>query len=156
MKRISLMMLLFVACSVWTSWAADPSENIIVTEPWVRLQPPSRPNSAAFMTIENKSPVDIVLRSAASESIETIELHSMEHVDGIMKMRQVDEIKIPANGKVDLKPGGLHLMLFGIQKPLSKGDTIEMNLQFEDGSQYVVRALVKDPDDALMAPESHE
>ena len=109
-------------------------QDIVVADAWIRLMPPSRPNSAAYMTIENKTQKELILQSVSSDVITTIEMHMMEHSDGMMRMRQVTEIRIPAGGKIELKPGGFHLMLFGIQKPLAKGDRIPFVLHFQGGS----------------------
>ncbi len=156
MRNFLSLVIMMTLTVVFPAWSQASDEDIVVRDAWVRLQPPVRPNSSAYMTIENKSQTQAVLKSVTSKVVETVELHSMEHVDGVMKMRQVSEIKIPANGQVELKPGGLHLMLFGIQNPLAKGDVIELNLRFEDGRQSIVQAQIKDPDEALVIPDEHK
>jgi copper(I)-binding protein len=142
--------------SATSGWAANQKESVLITNSWVRMQPLSRPNSAAYMTLENKTQDDIVLKTVTSHSVATIELHSMEHINGMMKMRQIKDIKIPAKGKVELKPGGFHLMLFGIEKPLNNGETIEMVLHFDNGTESTVQAKVKDPDDLMKAQSTQE
>lgn len=124
----------------------DHSSNndILVSGAWIRWMPPSRPNSAAYMTIENKTQKDIVLESVTSKEIERIEMHKMERVDGKMTMRLAEEIRVPSSGRTELKPGALHFMLFGIQKPLEKGAAIPITLKFQDGTSVEVSAIIKE------------
>ena len=63
----------------------------------------------------------------------------MEHRDGMMKMRRVDEVVIAAHSSVALKSGGTHLMLFGVEMGLQAGDMIDLQLHFSDGSQRAVQ-----------------
>lgn len=147
MKIRSLMFIFMTLAMFSPAWAQDKNEDLAVHNAWVRWQPPSRPNSSAFMTIENKSKRDISVISVSSKVIEHIELHAMERENGIMKMRQINRIVIPANSGVELKPGGLHLMLFGIQKPLEAGEKLPMTLNFPDGSMIEFEAVVKGQDE---------
>ncbi len=146
--KISFLIVVFMSFVMLSpAWAQEKNQHLTVHNAWVRWQPPSRPNSAAFMTIENTLTGDSTLTSVSSKLIEHIELHSMEHVDGIMTMRQINAIVIPANSEVELKPGGLHLMLFGFQKPLEPGEKIPLTLNFQDGSSVEVEAVVKGQDE---------
>lgn len=146
--RINMLAVLLMSfVSLNPAWAQDKVENLTVHDAWVRWQPPSRPNSAAFMTIENNTEKQMALVSVAAHSVETVELHTMEHVDGVMNMQQVQRIDIPAKSPVELKPGGHHLMLFGIQKPLEPGEKVPLTLNFEDGSVVEVEAVVKGQDE---------
>ena len=62
----------------------------------------------------------------------------------MMRMRQVSQIDIPANGSVELKPGSYHIMLMGLKKALSTGTTETLTLTFSDKSSMTVEALVGD------------
>lgn len=91
-------------------------------------------NSAVFMVIENTSDTDQRLISAASDVATVVEIHETTMVDGTMRMRPVEGgIVVPANGSVELKPRGLHVMLIGLHQPLNEGDTIALTLTFESG-----------------------
>ncbi len=61
----------------------------------------------------------------------------------MMEMRKIDRIPIPANGQVELKSGGLHLMLIGLTKPLKAGDKVSFTLQFSNSVEKTVQATVK-------------
>lgn len=63
---------------------------------------------------------------------------------GMMKMQQVEQIDVPAGGKVDLKPGGFHVMLFELKKDLVVGDTVKVTLTFADGGERTVDAAVRE------------
>jgi len=117
-------------------------QAVEIKAPYVRATLPGAPNSAAFMTILNDSDQAVSILQASSPATEYCELHTHIHDDGVMRMRQVDKIEIPANGSVELKPGGLHLMFFNAQ-PLQEGQQVEITLTLSDGSQQTLTAPVK-------------
>lgn len=66
-------------------------------------------------------------------------------MSGMMTMRQVPSIEVPADGSVELKPGGLHIMLLDVKKTLAVGDTIEVTLTFENAGEVTATAEVREP-----------
>ncbi|WP_260391757.1 copper chaperone PCu(A)C, partial [Aeromonas enteropelogenes] len=72
---------------------------------YVRLLPPGTPNTAAFMVLKNDANQAVKLVAASSPAAGRAELHTHLHENGVMKMRQVESIEIPAKGEVVLKPG---------------------------------------------------
>jgi copper(I)-binding protein len=60
-----------------------------------------------------------------------------------MRMRQVERIEVPAAGRVELKPGGLHVMLIGLERPLQEDEVVPITLRFADGSEQTVDAPVR-------------
>ena len=74
--------------------------------------------------------------------LKRIELHQHTHKDGMMQMRQVDKIVIPAKSSVELKPGGYHVMLIGLAKKIKKDDLVELNLLFGDDSNLTIKVKV--------------
>ncbi|MCS6998251.1 MAG: copper chaperone PCu(A)C [Aquificaceae bacterium] len=113
--------------------------KIEVKDAWVREVPPTSKMSAAYMIIENKGNQPDKLVDAKNNASEITELH--ETVEG--KMRKVKAIEVPANGKTELKPGGLHVMLINLKKPLKEGETVELVLKFEKSGEVKVNAPVK-------------
>ncbi len=113
--------------------------KIEVKDAWVREVPPTSKMSAAYMIIENKGKEADRLVDASNNVSEITELH--ETVEG--RMRRVKAIEIPAGGKVELKPGGLHIMLINLKKPLKEGDTVELTLKFEKSGEVKVQAPVR-------------
>jgi copper(I)-binding protein len=108
--------------------------GIVVKDIYVRAVPPNLQNSASFMKIMNTTNKDIYLTGAKSSGAKTLELHEHKMNNGMIVMREVKSIKVPAKGMVELKPGGFHVMLIGLNKIFKKGDNIKnMQLDFSNG-----------------------
>lgn len=126
----------------FTAFAAD-ADHIHVENPFAREVPPTAPASASFMTLNNDSAKEIKLVQAHSDVAKTIELHTHTDDGGVMRMRKIESISIPANGTTELKPGGLHIMLIGPHNPIKIGQTVKVELEFADGSKKMVAMPVK-------------
>ena len=123
--------------------AAQGTSTITVRDAWVREAGAGRPVTAAFMVLENRGDaVRALVRGAASVG-DTLELHEMKREDGMMKMSPVPRIEVPAHGETALRPGGLHLMIFGLKAPLAAGDSVRLTLTLDDGSTLRVMAPVR-------------
>jgi periplasmic copper chaperone A len=125
--------------------AAAASAQVTVTDPWVRGTVTGQKATGAFMQL--KSPADTALVAAASPVAKIVEIHEMKMEGGMMKMNAVDRLALPAGKAVDLKPGGYHVMLMDLVKPLKDGETVPLQLTFEDkaGKKQTleVKAVVK-------------
>jgi periplasmic copper chaperone A len=124
--------------------AAAQSSTVHARDAWVREAPAGRTVSAAFLVLENTGAERALVRGS-TESAESLELHEMRRDGAMMSMAPVKSIVIPAKGRVELKPGGLHLMLFGVKRPLLDGDSVSLRLQLDDGSTLTVPARVRRP-----------
>lgn len=101
---------------------------------WIREAPPVARVRAGYLVLENTGAVDLVVTGARSAAFGAIEIHTMvEGEGGAMRMRRVPELVVPAGGRVELQPGGLHLMLFRAQRPLAAGETVTVELDGVDG-----------------------
>jgi copper(I)-binding protein len=98
---------------------------------------------AVYATLANAGVQADSLVSASTDVAQTVELHEVKHEGGVMKMRPVQAIPVPAKGKTELKPGGYHIMLMGLKHDLKPGDTIPVTLKFERGGEVRVEAAVK-------------
>lgn len=116
----------------------------IVKAPYARAVPPGQPNSAVFMQLQNKDQQAHALVKAVSQVAEVVELHNHVNEGGIMKMRQVAQIDLPAGETVELKPGGFHIMLIGLKQPLQPNAMIDLSLTFEEGTTVTVTAPIKE------------
>jgi len=134
-----------------TVWAAD----VEVKAPYVRAVPPGQSNSAAFMQLYNQG-ADVALVSARSKVAQNVELHTHTQDEGVMRMRRIDQIELPAQQQVTLKPGGLHIMLIGLQRPLMEGEKVEMTLEFSDGSEQSISLPIKMPTAAATSGKTME
>lgn len=119
------------------------AETIEVQDAYVRAVPPGQANSAAFMKIINHGADDHALLAAESDKAEVVELHTHRMDDGMMRMRQVEQIDLPAGERVTLEPGGLHVMLIGLTETLAPGDQVELTLGFDDGEKQTLKLPVK-------------
>lgn len=117
--------------------------QIEVADPHVRLMPPGIRTTAAYLTLRNGGDRDVQLIAAACPSAGAAELHN--HIDdqGVLRMRQVKEIVVPARGMVELRPGSYHVMLIDLKTTLKAGDQLAITLLFADGSSKTVEAPVR-------------
>jgi hypothetical protein len=98
----------------------------------------------AFMTIVNGGPESDLLLSASSPAAGTIELHETVDDNGVMRMVPHPEgWEVPARGKLELKPGGKHLMLIKLARPLEAGQDVQITLIFRDAGPVTVQVPVK-------------
>jgi copper(I)-binding protein len=123
--------------------AMGASAEVTIENPYARAVPPGQMNSASFMVLKNTDEKDVTLTSGSSSVAKTVELHNHINEDGIMKMRQVDGINIPALGKASLQPGGYHIMFIGLKQDLIEGQEIDLELEFSDGSNQKLVLPVK-------------
>ena len=100
---------------------------------YVRATPPGVSNGAAFMTLHNSANQPVSLQHISTPVATNSELHQHVENDGMMQMRRVKSIEVPANGSVTLQPGGYHAMLMGLKGPLKTGNEVMMMLNFSDG-----------------------
>lgn len=136
-KMLFLLVLVFSASAL-----ADAATSVTVEEPFARKAIKAQRNSAAFMTLRNSGP-EVAIVAAESPVAEIVELHTHVHDNGVMRMRKIDKIELPAGGEVTLKPGGLHVMLLGLKQDLNEGERISVTLKFSDGSSKTIEAPVR-------------
>ena len=126
--------------------------QISVLNAYVRLAPPGAKVTGAFMTLRNAGDREARLLSAVAAAASVTELHSHSNDDGVMRMRQVKEIIVPAKGEVHLKPGSFHVMLIDMKTPLKEGDQVAISLGFADGSSKRAEVPVIRPT-TVIAPQ---
>jgi copper(I)-binding protein len=124
--------------------SAKAADAVKAENPFVRAVPPGQPNSAAFMVLVNSSDVAHQVVSASSPVANTVELHTHTNNNGVMEMRQISQIDVPAQGKAELAPGGLHIMLIELRQELKVGESVAVTLNFADGSTSVVDAPIQE------------
>ena len=140
---IKLISALALTVASWSSLAGTAAEQVTVVEPWAREVPPAVSTSAGFMGLENSGDKEHKIVAASSPVAGMVELHTHINDGGVMRMRPVENIPVPAGGKTMLQPGGLHLMLMMLKEPLKAGETMDITLEFEDGSKKEIKAEVR-------------
>jgi len=126
--------------------AAMPcAAEVTVSDAWVRGTVTGQKVTGAFMQLT--SPTATSLVSVATPIAKIAEIHEMKGDGGMMKMKAIGRLPLPAATAVELKPGGYHVMLFDLKQPLVEGDIVPLTLTFEDSagrkSTLEVKASVK-------------
>lgn len=122
----------FVAAGLFLLSTQVYAGDVQIKDAWARATAPGQVNGSVGVVITSKKDARLIaVKSAVAESAE---IHTMTMDNGVMQMRQLDYLELPANQPVTLGPGGNHLMLFGLKRPLKEGSTLPLTLtvQFAD------------------------
>jgi copper(I)-binding protein/cytochrome oxidase Cu insertion factor (SCO1/SenC/PrrC family) len=120
-----------------------PAGDVVaVMNAWVREAGAGARVNAGYMTLINVGGDAVTLRKVESEAFERVEVHEMAMVEGLMEMREVTDLSIPARGQIRFEPGGKHLMLMDPRTHLSQGQQVDMTLTFASGRQQTVSVKV--------------
>lgn len=118
-------------CIAAAAFVAGASHaDVTVTEAWVRGTVPTQKATGAFMKLKSSQEAKLV--GAASPAAKIVEVHEMAMKDNVMSMRAVDSVALPAGKSVEFRPGGYHVMLVDLVKPLAKGDKVPITLTIQD------------------------
>lgn len=110
--------------------------------------------AAAFMTVTNGGSADDRLLSASTDVAQVVEIHEMKDVNGVMKMSPLpDGLPIPAGAAVELKPGGYHVMLFGLKHDLLAGEHYPLKVTFEQAGEVTLEVPIFASEDAFKAAD---
>lgn len=119
--------------------------GVRVEDAWARATPAVAPVAGGFLTAINDGDTPDVLLGVESDIAQRVEIHEMRMQDGIMRMRRLDAVPVPAHGKAVLAPGGYHLMFIQPKRALAEGERFEATLVFRRAgkvkTQFAVRAL---------------
>ena len=115
--------------------------DITVENAWARASAGPARAGAAFMTIKNTGDADTLV-SAKADISKKVELHTHIHDNGVMKMRQVENIAV-GTGMTMLQPGGYHVMFMGLNEPLKEGTSFPLTLVFDKAGEISVDVMVK-------------
>ena len=135
--RTQLAMAILLGVSATSALAAD----VEVKDAWVRGTVTGQKATGAFLEITSKSGATLV--GAASPVAGVSEIHEMKMDGGIMKMRAVERLQLPAGKPVQLAPGGYHVMLLNLKQPLKRGDSVALTLQVETPGKKVEAVQIK-------------
>ena len=133
-----------VACLIgWSLVALQAFAQVTVSEPWARSTVKEQKATGMFMTLASKE--DAKLVGAASPAAKVVEVHEMTMDNNVMKMREVKAVALPAGKAIQFKPGGYHVMLIDLVKPLEPGQKVPVTLTIEgrDGKRTTVEAMAE-------------
>ena len=135
---------LIALCMLVSFSSVQASEILEIDDAWVAEAPPVAPVMGGYMKIANETDKSVSITSASCPDFEKVEIHEMSMSGGMMKMQQIEKLDVPANGMVELQPGGYHLMLIKPRQPFKQGDTLTVTLHTADGQSQAVKMEVKE------------
>jgi len=119
----------FAAAMVLMPSFTFAAESVKVANAWVRAPVAGQKTAAAYLELTTDR--NLALVAAGSPAAGRVELHSMSMDGGVMRMRALPRIDLPAGQTVRLAPGGTHLMLFDLKQPLKPGDKVALTLSLQ-------------------------
>ena len=129
-----------VACGDEPATSAD----LEFTDVWTRQPAAGQPNSAVYGTVTNTGGTDVTITGASVEITDRVELHEVLMEDGLMTMQEREGgFVVPAGGSITLEPGGLHVMVFGIDAETYPTDALDVTFNFDSGEPTFASAEVR-------------
>jgi copper(I)-binding protein len=138
--KLATLALFVAAAEPARAQAAAPA--VQVQDGWARATAAGQPVGAGYLRLVGGAAGDRLL-GASSPVAGRVELHSMGMDGGVMRMREVDGIDVPAGGAVVLEPGGLHLMLMDLKAPLQPGKAVPLTLRFQKAGEVQATLQVR-------------
>jgi periplasmic copper chaperone A len=141
----AVLLLAALGAPATASIAADarPS-SVTVVQPWIRTTRPGQQNAAAYLALRS-TPGDTLLAVRPPPGVAARgELHTMKMDGELMLMREVDEFRLAPGRTLHFKPGGNHVMLVGLARPLVSGEQVDLVFVFRKAGEVTVRTEVRD------------
>ena len=118
--------------------------DLVITQAWSRATPTGAKVAGAYLTVENKGSVADRLVSGSGDVAGRVEIHEMAMDGGVMKMRPLDNGLVIEPGKtVKLAPGGYHMMLMDLKRPLKVGERVPIDLRVEGRDKKLVSQSIE-------------
>ncbi len=117
--------------------------KVEISDTWMRPNGEGM-NTAVFAKIKNNSDKPDTLYAVESGLAKVVEIHESYEKDGKMKMRKIDFLVIPAKKTVEMKPGGLHIMLIKLKQDIKKGEKHELSFKFRKAGTVKVKIPASD------------
>lgn len=147
------------ACLLFALATSLPAHagDLVAGHAWIQESPPGLSVLAGYLDLENRGDHDIKITRISSTVAERIEVHRTEIDTNTVTMRRIPVLELKPHSRLDFKPGGYHLMIFGVTKPLHVGDKVRIDIATDAGSHVLVDAVVrKSGDDEADKPDSPE
>jgi len=155
MRSKTAVVCLFSLLGLWAASGQAAESTVQVSEPMARAMPAVAPTSAIFFTLHNNADHMRTLVAAHSPVAKSVELHTHTRKGDVMMMRPVPQVEIRAGETVVFQPGGLHVMLIGLNQALVEGEQIDLTLEFADGERIDLKVPVGNPGMPGMGDEHH-
>ena len=132
--------------AVATAHAATGAAPFNILDAWVRVPPAGGHTGAAYMKIKNTGGQEDRLTGGSTPVAKTVQVHEMTMTNGVMDMHEVvGGLVLPAHGTVTLAPGGYHIMLIDLTRPIKTGDDVPLTLHFAKAGDITIHASAKEP-----------
>lgn len=103
-----------------------------ISNPWVRAMPPGQRMTAVYLRVQNPGVSDVAILGVSS-ALGRASLHETRLENGRSSMQAVDSLSLGAGEAVVMEPGGLHIMLMGLETTPAEGDVVPICLQTTEG-----------------------
>jgi periplasmic copper chaperone A len=120
--------------------------DMVVAQPWSRPTPPVATVGVAYFSMTNVGPKADSLIAISSPIARKVEIHESRTVQGMVQMRAVASVECPPGATVKIEPGGLHVMLLDLSRPLAAGTEFPLSLRFRDAGVLTVQVRVGTPE----------
>ncbi|HEY5607027.1 MAG TPA: copper chaperone PCu(A)C [Alphaproteobacteria bacterium] len=140
-------------CLIAVSASAAPAADIELIQPWVRATPGQR-TGALYLTLHNGGSESDRLVAVSTPMAQRAELHSSVEQDNVARMQKIDGIELSPGGSVPLQPGGLHIMLVGLDPTVKPGVSMPVTFRFQRAGDIVIGAPVLAPGAEPPAPSA--
>jgi copper(I)-binding protein len=137
--------LVLVALAIAGACAGPPAVagELAVMNAWSRSTPPVAKVGVVYFTLKNDTKKSDRLLKLSTPVATNVEVHRTEELDGIARMREVAVLHVDAGQTLEFQPGGLHVMLMGLRKPLVAGTSYDLDLLFEVAGPRKVKVTVR-------------
>lgn len=142
-KLVVILIFGVIASGAFAEDNVNDQKIVQVSDVWVRAVLPVQKSTALYMTVSNNGQDTLKLTEVNSNIAVHSMIHHTIHQNGIAKMRHQEVVSIAPGESVEFKPGGLHVMLMGLNETIENGDMVDVTLVFEDGRQISTQAKVK-------------
>lgn len=122
---------------------ASASQSLQFEDAWSPEAPPVAPVMAGYVKITNTGQQSIAITAASCADFNKVEIHDMQHKDGMMHMVKQEKLPIPAGQTVSLQQGGMHIMLMKPRRAIKAGETLQVTFELSNGSSITVPFAVK-------------
>ena len=113
--------------------AGAPKARILAHDAVIRPATAGQPTTAAYLTLDNPTSGPLTLAGVSCGCADMVEPHASEMAGGVMRMRAAPALVVPAHGSLVFRPGGLHLMVMDLKRPILAGDHVSMHFRFDHG-----------------------
>lgn len=143
MNRQDIVAITCVIVMGVASATAFSAEGLRIENAWIRAMPPSQRMTAGYLDIRNTGTVAVEITGAHSKIAQQAEIHTSAEIDGYVRMQHLERLTVNPGETVSLSPGGMHLMLMGLEKMPAQGASADICLVLSSGPDICASATVR-------------